>query len=780
MRVARVFTLAALLFRAAAAIVPARQPHQPTGGGTRLLTYQETTPSAALRTRSRSLRWIGGDEDGQFIYQDSTGLVLESILDGRRDIYVPRIEMPPAIAEYWVREDMKKVLFATNSRKQYRWSYFADYQVLDVASGILAPLVADQAGDIQYAEMAPVGDDIVFVRGNNIYLQKNGTIVQITNDGGQDTFHGVPDWVYEEEVFSSKKTLWFSPDAKYLAYLSFDETGVETYTIPYYMDDGPFAPPYPREIYLRYPKVGSTNPKVSLTLLNLETEEKTPVAIDAFPTADLIVGEVTWVTANHSSLIYRAFNRVQDHEKLVTVDVLTSESKVVRERDGSDGWLDNLGAIVFVGPFSNTSSDDWYLDVSDVSGWLHIYLFSVRGGDGIALTSGEWEVTSVPKVDMKRKLVYFGSTKQHSTEQHLYSVSWETKEIKPIVDDTVSGYWSASFSAGGSYYALSYQGPDVPYQELYAINSTQPLRVLENNDQLLASIQAYSLPNITYFELKHPDGYTLNVMQRLPANFDPSKKYPILFLPYGGPSSQQVTKRFQSLDWDAYISSDPELEYITYTVDGRGTGQKGRAFRAVVVSQLGKLEAEDQIWAAEQLIAKFPFINPEHVVMWGWSFGGYLTAKVIEANSGVFTMGLITAPVSDWRLYDSVYTERYMKTYAMNPAGYNETAVRKADGFKNIAGGFSIFHGTGDDNVHYQNTAALVDFLVGAGVSPEKMKWFSFTDSTHGIDYNGAYPFLFKELTASLYREKQRTNGEMAHQWSRRDTGSKPAVFHFE
>ncbi|WYZ38408.1 hypothetical protein EsH8_III_000322 [Colletotrichum jinshuiense] len=774
-RLLKAATAAALLLGSASAIDPPREPHQPVGGGERVVTWNETVVSPRFGASSRSVSWLSGAEDGSFIYLSNNALVVEDIVSGANETFVPADQIPD-FADYWIRPDQKKVLFATNYTKQYRYSYFADYSILDVESGVLEPLVDDQAGDIQYAEFAPVGDAIAFVRGNNLFLSKNGSISQITNDGGPDLFHGVPDWVYEEEIFGSSSTLWFSPDGEYLAYLSFNETGVETFTIPYFMGGEDIAPPYPVELDLRYPKVGSKNPTVALTILDIGAETTTPVAIDAFPVDDLVVGEVKWLTTTHTSVAYRAFNRVQDQEKLVRVDIEGYASEVLRERDGSDGWLDNNQGIQYIGPLQN-STDAYYLDTSDESGWNHIYLHPVKGGSAIPLTSGEWEVSAVLKIDTERHLVYYLSTEHHSTERHLYSVSYPSGLKKALVDDTVAGYWSASFSSSAGYYILSYQGPNVPYQELYSVNSTEPIRTITSNEALVARLQEYKLPNITYLELEHPDGYSLNVMQRLPANFDPSKKYPALFTPYGGPGAQEVTKRYQSINWRAFIASNPELEYITYTVDNRGTGYKGRDFRSTVAGHLGRLEPLDQIWAAEQLSAQNAFVDAGKIGIFGWSYGGYLAAKVLEADSGVFSSGLIVAPVSDWRFYDSLYTERYMKTLDDNEEGYNETAVRNADGFKNLAGEFTIFHGTGDDNVHYQNAAALIDLLVGAGVPVSKMKWLSFTDSDHSIVYNGANIWLYKYMTEALFREKQRSGDALVHQWSKKST---PAAFDFE
>lgn len=770
------FITSAVLLGVAAAIEPPRQPHQPEGNGTKILTWNETMVTGGFGASSVSVSWLTGGEDGQYIYQGDDGsLILENFITGESETFVSADDIPSDTYDYWIRNDLQKVLFSTNYTKQYRHSYFADYSVLDIESKSLTPLVEDQVGDIQYAEFAPVGDAIAFVRGNNLYLAKNGTISQITEDGSPDLFHGVPDWVYEEEIFGSRSTLWFSPDGEALAYLSFNETGVETFTVQYFMDNQEIAPVYPRKLDLRYPKVGTTNPTVSLTILSVESETQTSVPIEVYEPTDLVIGELAWVTSDHSSFVYRAFNRVQDHSTHVRVDVgeeVTSQS--IRERDGSDGWLDNNLAIQYVGPISqsngtNGTSRDYYVDLSDESGWQHIYLYSVDGSSAIALTSGDWEVTSVLKVDTNSQLIYFLSTEGDSTERHLYSVSYATKEKNALVDDTIPAYWSASFSSGGGYYILRYGGPDVPYDELYAANDTStPIRVITSNEALWDKLQEYNLPKLTYLTLEHPDGYSLNVLEQLPPNFDPSKKYPVLFTPYGGPGSQEITKSYASASWNAYISSDPELQYITYTVDNRGTGYKGREFRSLVASHLGDYEAEDQVWAAQELASRNSFIDTNHVGIFGWSYGGYLSSKVVELDSGVFTLGLIVAPVTDWRFYDSMYTERYMKTSQMNPDGYNNTAVRNVDGFKNIAGGFTVLHGLGDDNVHYQNTAALIDLLVGAGVPPQKMEWRAFTDSDHSIRYNGANTYLYKYLTSLLYRERLRNEEALTHQWSRR------------
>ncbi|KAL4916759.1 putative dipeptidyl peptidase 4 [Aspergillus aurantiobrunneus] len=762
-------TLSLLLVSLSQVNAVPRRPRASRATGSRRLTFNETVVALELSPSSISVQWIATGDDGEYVYQEQDGsLKIESIVTNRSQTIVPAEEIPADAYSYWISPDLSSVLWATNYTKQYRHSFFADYYIQDVETFESVPLAEDQAGDIQYAEWSPTGNSIAFVRGNNLFIWSDGAVAAITENGGPDLFHGVPDWIYEEEILGDRFALWFSPDAELLAFLSFNETGVPTSTVPYYMDEQEIAPPYPRELEIRYPKVSETNPTVKLNILQLSDNTLSTIQIDAFDPSELIIGEVSWVTDTHAAVAVKAFNRVQDELKVVVVDTASGEARTAYERDGTDGWIDNLLSMAYVGPLgSGNTSATYYVDLSDHSGWTHLYLFSTSGGDPIPLTEGKWEVTRIVSIDQERHLVYYLSTQHHSTERHLYSVSYQTFEITPLVDDSVAAYWSASFSANAGYYILTYSGPDVPYQELYSVNQSRPIRTLTSNAALIEKLQEYALPEISYFELTIPSGEKLNVMQRLPVNFSPDKKYPLLFTPYGGPGAQEVSKAWQRLDFNAYIASDPELEYVTWTVDNRGTGYQGRGFRSLVARQLGSLEAEDQVYAARQA-AQRDWIDADHIAIWGWSYGGYLTGKVLETDSGAFSLGLLTAPVSDWRLYDSMYTERYMKTLSTNEEGYNTTAIRRTEGFKNVAGGFLIQHGTGDDNVHFQNAAALVDTLMGDGVTPEQMQVQWFTDSDHSINYNGGSVFLYRQLAQRLYEEKQRSDTGEQHQWSKR------------
>ncbi|KAJ8073809.1 Dipeptidyl peptidase 4 [Marasmius tenuissimus] len=757
----------------------------------KLITFQDVF-SGNFTPRSTSYTWTSAENDGTYIVQDQTtnDLVFANVLNNETEVFVNAGQLGINYYDYEIQGSRENVLFSTNYTKQWRHSYNASYWVFNREAGSATPLVDDQDGEIQYATWSNAGDTIAFVRQNDLYLWSNGEVTRITTDGTRDVFNGIPDWVYEEEIFGDRFTLWFSPDGEYLAFLRFDETGVDTYTIQYFMDRpaAKIAPSYPDELPIRYPKVGTTNPTVEFWLLHVsavlngtspsDALTKIDFAGETFPEDEVIIGEVAWVTEDHENVIFRTFNRVQDLEKLFLVDVESGEGKVVRDRDGTDGWIDDNLAIQYVGALDSNSTETYYVDLSDENGWMHIYLFPVQGGEPKALTKGEWEVSAILKVDTARGLVYYQSTEHDSTERHVYAVSMLTGEKTPLVDDTKPGYWSASFSSEGGFYLLTYSGPEIPHQELYSVgNSTNSssvvpelIRSVEDNAVLREKLAEYTLPKISWttFNESTP-GYSLNFIERLPANFDPSKKYPVLFDIYGGPGAQEVSKTYKRVGWEAYVGSDPELEYIHVALDGRGTGFKGREFRSLVSKQLGKFEAEDQVNAARHYAATRSYVDADHIVIWGWSYGGYLTAKVVETDSGAFSLGLITAPVTDWRLYDSMYTERYMKLPSTNGAGYNESSITRTAGFKNITGGFLIQHGTGDDNVHFQHAAYLTDLLVREGVSPEQMHSQWFTDADHRINSHLNLIFVYKQLSEMLYLEKLREGPVSGgHQWSRR------------
>jgi dipeptidyl-peptidase 4 len=671
-------------------------------------------------------------------------------------------------------------MYSNSSTKGFRYSRLSNYWVQDIKTGQLRPLDPDQKGDIPLAKWSPKDPNVIaFVRKNNIYLWNDGKITTITTNGSPYIYNGVPDWVYEEEVIEARSTMWFSPDGEYIAFLSFDDTNVPTYSVPYYMNNHKNPQPYPFELKIRYPKPGFPNPTVTGQLFKVSDPSKMmDIPLDsAFPKDDIVVGELAWMTKGHDKLIVRCFNRIQNHDKHLLYEVPSGSSKIIRERDEKDGWLDNPKAMKYVGDVGGMSGNDtFYIDVSDKDGWTHIYVYPVNGGEPKQLTSGKWEIRSVDKVDTKNGFVYFSSTENHPTESHPYSVSLVTGEKKPLVKPDESAHWEASYSAGAEYVILNYLGPNVPYQELYFTNSTgpnkEPIRILEENAALTNRLKEYALPKTKYMDLAHPSGYNLSAMLLFPPTFSEDKKYPVLLTPYGGPTSQEVKKTFQTPGWASFITSSPSLEFVTYTVDNRGTGFRGRAFRNFYYKAMGTVDAEDQIWAAREL-AKQPWVDTEHIGIWGWSNGGYLSAKVVEHNTDVIKFAIATAPTVDDKLYDSIYSERFMGHPDANKAEWERAAIRNATGFKNLPGGILIQHGTGDDNVHFAHTLGLLDMLMEQGCPPDKVTVQPYTDSDHNIRYGRDAEFMYKQLTQRLFAEKNRKPKKEEQEWDEESTKMK-------
>lgn len=680
------------------------------------------------------LDWAGFSRtqhhDAYRTFLSSTGsLIEEDLISSTKRTILEADQARPRASGYTLNSDQTKALMATNTTKNYRYSSFSDYQVQDVSTKISKPLDPLQKGDVQYAIWSPTNPNvIVFVRNNNIYLWNDGNITPITSDGSPTLFHGVPDWIYEEEITENRRALWFSPDGSHLAFLSFDDSRVPIYTVAYYMNGQKYPSAYPREKKIRYPKPGAPNPQVKASVVSLQQPtsiNQINLSESALPAEALIIGEVAWLTDSHEKLMLRCFNRVQNVSKHLLYDVATRSTKVVRERSATDGWLDNTKAIKWIGKIATgpyATNNSYYLDLSDEDGWQHIYLHSVGSQERRQLTSGDWEVRGVSSVDKARGLIFFTSTERHPTESHPYSMSLVTGEKKAVGQTRKSGFYEISVSPRDEHLVLSYTGPNVPYTQLYSLNSTNtPIRTIQSGEDLTKILRQYKLPNITYLDLPHPSGYNLSAKLVLPPDFSPDKKYPVLFTPYGGPGSQEVNKQFGLYSSGAFASTDPTLEYITYTVDNRGTCCRGRKFRNFFSRAMGTVDADDQIWAAKEL-AKNSWVDKDKIGIWGWSHGGYLSAKVIEKNSGVFSFAIATAPTSDSRLYDSMFMERYLGIPQENQTVYDQAAIRDPTGFLNVKGSVLIQHGTGDDNVHFQHTAALVDLLMGAQVPPERCR----------------------------------------------------------
>ncbi|KAH8732954.1 putative dipeptidyl-aminopeptidase B [Phaeosphaeriaceae sp. PMI808] len=767
------------------------RPHDPnasvTKGSGRKITL-DSILSGQFWPSSQSVSWIAGPngEDGLLLEKGVYGkdyLVVEDIRSkgnakqaGNKFTLMKKgsftigdgIMVFPS--EVWPSNNFKKVLAVSEKKKNWRHSYTGLYWIIDVDTQEAEPLDSENLqGRVQLASFSPQSDAIVFTRANNLFLRKldSKQVIKITQDGGSELFYGIPDWVYEEEVFQGNSATWWSEDGKYIAFLRTDESKVPTYPVQYFLSrpsgkkPKPGQESYPEVRDIKYPKAGAPNPTVSLQFYDVEKGDVFSVKIDDdFADDNRLITEIVWAGKSGQVLV-RETNRESDTLKLVLIDVVNRTGKTVREENVAEldgGWFEVSQKTTFIpADPANGRKDNGYIDSIIYNGYDHLGYFTPLDNDKpIVLTQGEWEVVEAPsRVDLKKNLVYYVSTEKSSIERHAYVVALNGTDKKEVLENSGSAYFEASFSTGGSYALMSYQGPGIPWQKIISTpsNTQKYEKVLEENKLLEKMVQKHELPILKY-QIIDVDGFKLNVLERRPPHFNEKRTYPVLFFQYSGPGSQQVHRKFE-VDFQAYIAAT--LGYIVVTVDGRGTGFLGRKFRCITRDHIGYYEAHDQI-AAAKLWASKKYVDADRIAIWGWSYGGFTTLKTIEMDGGeTFKYGMAVAPVTDWRFYDSIYTERYMHTPQTNKAGYDNSSVTDVKSLsKNVR--FLIMHGVADDNVHMQNTLTLLDQLDLAGV--ENYDVHVFPDSDHSIYFHNANKIVYNKLAWWLTNA---FNGE----WSR-------------
>ena len=664
--------------------------------------------------------------------------------------------------DVWPSPDFKKVLVMSEKQKNWRHSFVGKYWIFDVEKQSAEPLDPKNVdGRVQLATWAPTSDAIVFTRDNNMFLRKidSKDVVEITKDGGADTFYGVPDWVYEEEVFQTNRATWFSDDGQYVAFLRTNETNVPDYPVQYFVSRPSGKKPesglenYPEVREIKYPKAGAPNPIVDLKFYDVKKKEVFDVKIDGdYPDNDRLITEIVWA-GKDGQVLLRETNRESDKLKVVLIDVKKRSGKTVRDEDikGLDGgWFEVSQDTKFVPKDpAKGRPEDGYIDTIVHDGYDHLAYFSpLDSSKPINLTSGKWEVVKAPSsVDLDNNLVYFVAAKKGPIHRHVYSVNLNGTDLKTLTDDNVDGYYDVSFSAGSGYALLSYKGPEIPHQKFISTASLKSEDkfelMIEENQRLAKMAKEHDLPQKVFSTIT-VDGFELQVVERRPPNFDEKKKYPVVFFLYNGPASQKVDKKFE-VDFQMYMASN--LGFLVVTVDGRGTGFSGRRLRCAIRGNIGQYESHDQIEAAKIWKAK-PYVDGERIAIWGWSYGGFLTLKTLELDAGrTFKYGMAVAPVTDWRFYDSVYTERYMHTPQHNPGGYDNATITNTTGLaQNVR--WLMMHGVADDNVHFQNSLTLLDRLDLAGVT--NYDFHAFPDSDHSIFFHNANKMVYgREPTLS-------------------------------
>ncbi len=631
----------------------------------------------------------------------------------------------PSLYDYTFSEDETKIIFGTQPRQIYRYSKTALYYVYDLKTKELTKITDAK---IQEPTFSPDAKKVAYMFANNLYvknLETNKTI-QITSDGEKNKIiNGISDWVYEEE-FGFVRAFQWNKNSDKIAFLRFDETEVPEFSMDIYGENL-----YPQQQVFKYPKAGEKNATVSLKLFYLKTNKLENIPLKNYE----YIPRIKW-TNNPNTLCITTLNRHQDDLKLFFVNVKKGLQPKLILNETDNAYVDVTDNLTFL-------KDNSFIWTSEKSGFNHIYHFSKTGKLINQVTKGNWEVTNYYGLDEKTNTIYYQSTEDGSINRSIASVSLDGKNHKKLNDKIGSN--SASFSTSFNYYINTYSSANTP--TIYTLNeskSGKELKEILNNSKTKELLNQYTSSKKEFSTLKTKDG-EFNMWMIKPSNFDATKKYPLLMYQYSGPGSQQVANRWHYSN-DYWYFMLAQQGYIVACVDGRGTGYKGRDFKKITQLELGKYEIIDQIESAKEL-GKLPYIDSDRIGIWGWSFGGYMSSLAITKGADTFKMAIAVAPVTSWRFYDSVYTERYMHTPQENADGYDNNSPINFTHL--LKGKYLLIHGTGDDNVHVQNSMRMINALIN---SNKEFDMFIYPDRTHSI-YSTRYDrlHLYKKMSTFIH-----------------------------
>ncbi len=652
----------------------------------------------------------GGREIVKYSYR--TGQKVATLLD----IATLKNDSLQSVSDYTFSSDEGKVLLMTDRKPIYRRSFTAQYFVYNFATKELSRLSGK--GVQQLATFSPDGERIAFVRENNIYVKslRFGTERQVTTDGEfNKIINGAPDWVYEEE-FEFNRAFEWSPDSKQLAYIKFDESEVNTFSMPIYKGISPEFKEnalYPGEYKFKYPKAGEKNSVVSVWVYDIKAGQN--IQMETGKETDIYIPRIRWTNKGTNLSIFR-MNRLQNRLELLFANSFTGDTRLIftekNQRYIETDFLDNLQFL---------PDEKSFVTLSEQDGFKHLYLYDFGGVKIRQLTEGKFDVLQYYGFDPVTKMFYYQAAAVSPMQREVYGVSIDKK--KKVTLTTKVGTNNVSFSNGFKYYINTYNNLTTPnLVTLHEISGKQ-IRVLEDNEALKTKLSGYQMPQREFFTFTTSEGIALNGWMIKPLGFDANTKYPVLMTQYSGPNSQQVLDDFR-IDWNNYLAQEG---YLVVCVDPRGTGARGEEFRKCTYGQLGKYESDDQIEAAKYL-AKQSYVDGKNIAIWGWSYGGFMSALCLAKGGEVFKAGISVAPVTNQRFYDTVYAERYMGLPSQNPEGYDQNSpIALASGIK---GKLLLVHGLADDNVHFQNAIEFAEAMVQSGVQFQMM---AYNNRNHNI-----------------------------------------------
>lgn len=670
-----------------------------------------------------NLNWMN---DGQYYsalsqnkiirYSVGSGEAVETIVDGN--------DLNLFIESYSFSDDESFVLLMTDRQAIYRRSYTAVFYLYN-RNTKEARLLAN--GRQSYATISPDNSKVAFTRNNNLYYTDvaSGTETAVTSDGKLNAIiNGSTDWVYEEELYLTRAFAW-SPESKKLAYYRFDESGVREYNMQVW-NNGAL---YPEDYRYKYPKAGEANSLVEIHIFNLESQKKIKVNIGT--ESDIYIPRIYW-TKDDDLLSVQRLNRLQNQLDILHVNAKDGSSKVILS-DKSTTYID----LTFTDDLTYLDNGKQFIYSSEKDGYKHFYLYDLDGGLINQITKGAFEAVNLVGLDQKRKVLYYSSTEDSPLERHLYTISLSGKRKQKLTNE--AGYHMIDMSEDCSYYMDYYSSATTPLKvSLNQTRGNKQVNVMEDNKALVQKTRDYGWVSKEYFQIDNSNGDKLNAYFLKPTDFDERKKYPLLIYQYSGPGSQSVANRWAGghFVWHQYLAQNG---YIVAVVDTRGTGYRGEAFKKVTYKQLGKYETEDLISAANTL-STYAYVDQDRVGVWGWSYGGYMSSLCILKGNEIFKTAIAVAPVTTWRYYDTIYTERYLQRPQDNPSGYDDNSPNTHA--NKLKGNFLLVHGTGDDNVHFQNSVALQNELIEAG---KQFDSYYYPDKAHGL--GNRRPHLYQMMT---------------------------------
>ena len=702
--------------------------------------------------RAKSVYGIRSMADGEhYCTMSRTGIAKYSYATGEKVADVCLFNTPqmskkakplPPMEGYEFSADEQKILLSSGFEPLYRHSGVSDYYIYDVQAKTFTKI--SNNGKQRLTTLSPDGTKVAFVRDNNLYWMDLSTLEEhaITTDGKvNEIINGTTDWVYEEEFAITQGFQW-SPDSKKIAYMRFDESKVKEYNMQMW------GALYPEDYKYKYPKAGEDNSKVRMKVYDIEKQKNLFNASILFDTKLFdeweYIPRFQW-TNNSEVLAVMRMNRLQNHMQIVTYDVREENNRIyIMYDEQCDTYVEVPDTWQFITVGKGKKAKEQMLITSEKDGYRHIYFYDMDGKLVKQVTSGNYEICDVPGIDVKNQRLYYTSREHGAINKSLFVIGFDGKKkkclnysygvlrdvknqiVEPKQEAYEYGTYNATFSNGCKYYICNYSSWNCPPRYTLHDANGKLIKVLEDNQGYWGNLSDYGNLFKFYDSFTTSTGVKLNYYTIKPQNFDKNKKYPVLIYVYGGPGNQQVTNSWGYSDFFWYQML-AQKGYVVFCFDGRGTGGRGADFKKQTYRDLGRMECEDAIEAARWL-GQQSWVDKDRIGIWGWSFGGYLSTLSLLKGNDVFKMAIAVAPVMNWRYYDNIYTERFLGLPKDNAKGYDDNSpLNFADRLK---GNYLLIHGTGDDNVHFQNSAEMVEKLENAG---KQFEFRIYPNKNHSI-----------------------------------------------